>query len=82
MERAAAEWRYDQLHDAAPFHDGTFPTDPDRWSATRTKDFPYHFKDGVTVWVAENDLAPHDHFLGGAADCDECKGGESPGDQA
>lgn len=81
MEQAAAEWRYSQMHDAAPFHDGTFPTDPDRWSATRTKAFPYHYRDGVTLWVAESDLAPHDHFLGGAQDCAECAGPSGRGVQ-
>lgn len=63
MERAAAEWRYDQLHEAAPFHDGTF----EKWSESRNLQHPYHYKDGVTILVAEVDLYPDDKFLGEGA---------------
>lgn len=59
MERAAAEWRYDQLHEDAPFHDGTFAN----WSEKRTKDAPYHYRDGVNVWVAPTDLGLGGRFL-------------------
>lgn len=68
MERAAAEWRYSKLHEDAPYHDGTFSS----WSKDRSTSHPYSAHDGVTLWVAETDLAPHDHFLGGAKDCLEC----------
>lgn len=81
MERAAAEWRYSKMHDAAPYHDGTFPTDPKAWASERSASHPYSAHDGVTIWVAETDLSPHDHFLGGAKDCDECQevdGGNTP----
>ena len=77
MERAAADWRYDTLHEKRPFHDGTFES----WAEKRSLSHPYHARDGVTLWVAESDLAPHDHFLGDAKDCDECQevdGGDSP----
>ncbi len=60
MERAAAEWRYDALHEDEQFHDGTF----ENWSTTRTRDFPYSYRDGVNVWVAKHDLTPDDDFLG------------------
>lgn len=63
MERAAAAWRYGHIHEDAPFHDGTFPEDLNRWSATRTTETPYHYSDGVTVWVSARDLAPEDDFL-------------------
>lgn len=82
MERAAAEWRYDSLHEDAPYHDGTFPTNPDRWSVKRTADFPYHYRDGVTLWVAEADLSPHDHFLGGAGECEVCSVASGDGPDA
>lgn len=72
MEQAAADWRYDQLHKERPFHDGTFPDDPRAWMKERSKSHPYHYRDGVTLWVAEVDLAPHDHFLGDVKACPEC----------
>lgn len=61
METAAANRRYDALHEKQPFHDGTFS----RWSEKATAATPYHFHDGVTVYVAETDLNPNDDFLGG-----------------
>lgn len=59
METAAANWRYDQIHEDRPYHDGTF-TD---FSEHRTLSTPYHYRDGVTVWVSEQDLTPDDNFL-------------------
>lgn len=77
MEQAAAEWRYAELHKDLPFHDGTFTS----WAKERSLSHPYHLSDGVSVWVAESDLTPHDHFLGGAKDCAECASGGSGVDQ-
>lgn len=71
MARAAADHQYDALHEKAPFHNGTFT----EWGAKWSKKTPYHYRDGVTLWVAADDLTPHDHFLGGAADCPDCQGG-------
>lgn len=73
MERAAAQAKYAELHEALPFHDGTFA----KWAKERSASHPYRYDEGVTVWVAEHDLTPHDHFLGGAADCPDCQGGAS-----
>lgn len=72
METEAAQARYRDLHEAAPYHDGTFPDDPSAWSATRSETHPYHFGEGVTIWVAPVDLNPHDHFIGGADECETC----------
>lgn len=58
MTQAAADALYDELHDAEKFHDGTFAN----WSTTRSKDFPFHFRDGVSIWVAPVDLNPDDKF--------------------
>ena len=69
MERSAAQAKYAEMHEALPFHDGTFKS----WSKERTASHPYHHSDGVTIWVAESDLTPHDHFLGGAKDCPDCQ---------
>lgn len=63
MEAAAANWAYDKLHEERPFHDGTFPTDLNAWSDTRSSSHPYDFRDGVTIWVAAQDLSPDDDFL-------------------
>lgn len=59
MERQAADWWYGELHEDKPFHDGEFQ----RWSAERTKEFRYHFRDGVEIIVAEVDMYPDDKFL-------------------
>ena len=59
MDKVAAEARYDDLHDKAPYHDGTFK----RWSAKRSDNFPYHCKDGVTIWAGSQDFNPDDKFL-------------------
>lgn len=59
MATAGAEALYAQLHEGAPFHDGTFKS----WAQKRSRTHPYHFSDGVTIWVAEEDLTPDDDFL-------------------
>lgn len=73
MDLAAAEWRYEQLHKDRPFHDGTFPTDRRKWAKERSLKRPYHYRDGVKLWISDVDHAPHDHFLGDAKDCIECQ---------
>lgn len=60
MDEAAASWRYEQLHKDVPYHDGTFKS----WARERSSSHPYHFRDGVRIWVAPEDLAPDDDFLG------------------
>lgn len=72
MERAAAQWKYADMHEKRGYHDGTF----ERWSDKRSNEFPYAANDGVTIWVSDTDLTPHDHFLGGKADCPDCSGGD------
>jgi len=42
-----------------PFHDGA-----GNWSKERSRDFPYHYRDGVTIWVAPEDLGMGGDFLG------------------
>lgn len=60
MARAAAQAMFDALHEAAPYHDGTFT----RWSKKRTPQFPFgHTQgDGVTIGVAAEDFASWDKF--------------------
>lgn len=58
MNRAAADAMYSDLHEKRPFHDGTFT----RWAEKRSRLFPFHYRDGVNVHVAEEDIAPGDEF--------------------
>ena len=74
MERESAKRKYDLLHKTRTWHDGTFPDDPEAWTAERTPDTPFRYDDGVTIYVAPVDERPHDHFLGGAKKCEECSG--------
>jgi hypothetical protein len=74
MEIEAAQARYADLHEKAPYHDGKFES----WAEKRSPDHPYHFNEGVTIWVAQTDLAPHDHFLGGVDRCEECSESGNP----
>lgn len=59
MHQAAAAWRYDEAHKQLAYHDGTFK----HWDSQRSEEFPFHYKDGVRVWVSREDLTPEDHFL-------------------
>jgi hypothetical protein len=51
--------KYEALHKAAPYHDGTFTT----WSEHFSEGTPFHYDDGVTIWAASSDLSPDDRFL-------------------
>lgn len=64
MATSWVRWKYDQLHGSethAQFHDGTFKA----WSKHRSDAFPYAADDGISLWVATEDLTPDDDFLGG-----------------
>lgn len=54
MALAVANWMYDQRHEEQPFHDGTFKS----WAGNRSSSHPYHFRDGVSIWVSKFDLTP------------------------
>lgn len=45
----AAQYAHAEEYKAKPWHDGTFT----RWNDKQTDDFPNHFMDGVTIWVAD-----------------------------
>jgi hypothetical protein len=82
MEREAAKGLYAGLHEKQPFHDGTFT----RWAEKRSPAFPYHYLDGVTVWVAAVDHNPDDGFTTDVRASPTQDTGavaeQSPGDQA
>jgi hypothetical protein len=59
MDLAAAKRRYAALHEALPFHDGSFKS----WVKERSDSHPFHFSDGVQVWVSDVDYSPDDNFL-------------------
>jgi hypothetical protein len=61
MALASAEAKYEELHKVLAFHDGTFTN----WSADRSSQTPFHYRDGVSLWVANIDLTPDDEFLSG-----------------
>lgn len=58
MEREAALAAYNDLHEDAQWHDGTFRS----WTKKRDAEHPYRFDFGVKIGVAETDLAPWDKF--------------------
>jgi predicted amidophosphoribosyltransferase len=58
MEREAAQAAYEAKHEKAPWHDGTFES----WAGEQSPEHPYHFRHGVTVGVADRNVAPWDKF--------------------
>lgn len=52
------------LHEKRPYHDGSFPDDLGQWSEKPSLARPFHYTDGVTIWMAPVDLSPDDDFLG------------------
>lgn len=50
---------YDRLHEKEPYHDGGELV----WSEKATRLSPFHYRDGVTVYLAETDENPDDDFL-------------------
>lgn len=58
MERAAADWSYDRLHEERPYHDGTWS----QWSKERSLSTPFHYRDGVQIYVSTTDDDPDDLF--------------------
>lgn len=51
---------FDKRHEDRPWHDGTGVLWAEKYSPTT----PWHYRDGVTVWVSKYDLTPDDDFLG------------------
>jgi hypothetical protein len=58
-QQETADRKYGELHKDKPFHDGT----EKRWADAATPKVPFHFRDGVRVYVAPVDLHPDDNFL-------------------
>ena len=71
-QQAAAERLYALLHEDKPFHDGSFT----KWAKEPSRGFPFHYLDGVSIWLSPVELNPDDDFLNPSV------AGESPGDVA
>lgn len=50
---------YDQRHEKKPYHDGTERI----WTEKSTPFTPFHYRDGVHIWVSVDDLTPDDDFI-------------------
>lgn len=72
MQLKAAMALYSQLHDEAPYHDGSFT----RWAKKRSNDYPFHALEGVSFYLAATDVNPDDDFLS-----DGLVPQQSPGDE-
>lgn len=75
MEQAAAQAKWERLHEKRPWHDGSFT----HWAEKPSDSHPYHHSHGVTIWVADQDLSPDDDFLAPASlnRADEPEGGDA-----
>lgn len=58
-EREAADRRYGEKHKAKPFHNGKDAG----WSKDSANHAPYHFREGVRIYVAPYDVNPDDGFI-------------------
>lgn len=59
MALAGAQAQWDALHKDRPYHDGSFTS----WAEDRSPAHPYHYNDGVSIYIAAEDVAPDDEFL-------------------
>lgn len=50
---------FDLLHEDAPYHDGKEQI----WQEKPSRLTPFHYRDGVTIYLAETDENPDDAFL-------------------
>lgn len=69
--RSVAARLYQERFKDREFHDGTYRPMSEKWSPAT----PWHYMDGVNIWVSPVDLTPEDMFLG------ESAAEESPGDE-
>ena len=51
--------RYEKKHEALAWHDGRFRI----WAKEFSPVTPFHYMDGVTIWVSRDDLTPDDDFI-------------------
>lgn len=59
MQLEAARTRYQLLHEERPYHDGSRAN----WAKEPSLEFPFHFTDGASISLAEEDLGLGGDFL-------------------
>lgn len=74
---AAAQALYADLHKDKPYHDGHFKN----WAEVRSRQHAFHYADGVSMWLATEDIPGLD-FLAGARGLDASEDTEPPSDHA
>lgn len=60
MYLAGAQRLYDEVHKERPWHDGFRRV----WSKEFSRRTPYHYRDGVAIWLSPTNDTPDDDFLG------------------
>lgn len=65
MQLAAAQARYQRLHAERAYHDGSRNEDGSfaSWAKEPSANFPYHWTDGTSIWLAPFDLGLGGDFL-------------------
>lgn len=53
-----AKRKYAALHEDEPFHDGTFKN----WAKEFSWAYPFHYADGISLFMSPIELAPWDDF--------------------
>lgn len=57
--RDMADRKWSEKREDAPFHSGN----EQGWAKSFSTRTPFHFRDGVRVWVSPHDLTPGDTFI-------------------
>lgn len=63
MQLKGAERLYGLLHEEQPFHDGSFRS----WAKSPSTSHPFHYLDGVSIWLSPTELDADDDFLSGVS---------------
>lgn len=59
LELISAQRKYAALHEARPYHDGSF----EDWSDKQSDSHPFKYDEGVRIWVADVDYDPDGTWL-------------------
>jgi hypothetical protein len=75
MQLEAVKRLYSLRHQEKQYHDGSFPADLSKWAKEPSRDYPFHFADGVSFWMSREDRTPDEDWLG------ESVAQQAPGEQ-
>lgn len=65
MQLAASQRLYQLLHEKQPYHDGVMEDGHFvNWSDTPSPEYPFHWSDGASIYMAPIDLGLGGDFLG------------------